>query len=83
MYWMNVDTGNVLESDVEPMGEWIEIDQDEFESLAHPLTLTRREHDAAQQSMHWTGGESAARPAESTPEVLSPSLAESARPTCQ
>jgi len=39
--------------------------------------------DAAQQSMHWTGGESAPLQAESTPEVLSPSLAVSTPPTCQ
>jgi len=39
--------------------------------------------DNAQHSMHWTGGESAPLQAESTPEVLSPSLAVSARPTCQ
>jgi len=39
-------------------------------------------HDA-EQSMHWTGGESAPLQAESTPEVLSPSLALSTPPTCQ
>lgn len=53
-YWMNVDTGNVIASEVEPLGEWIEIDEDEFESLAHPLTQTAREHalarDASPQS---------------------------------
>jgi len=42
-YWKNADTGNVIESEVEPLGEWIEIDQDEYEALAHPLTQTARE----------------------------------------
>lgn len=39
MYYINTDTGKVMQSDTEMMGKlWIEIDREEFEELSRPLT---------------------------------------------
>jgi len=47
-YFQNVDTGNVIAMEDEPQGEWLEIEQEEFESLAHPLSRpTKRALDSA------------------------------------
>jgi len=36
-YFQNVDSGNVISMEEEPVGEWIEIDSEEYEKLLCPL----------------------------------------------